>query len=137
MPILNWNAAIILDQTQAVVTARMAQVVSEMAADAKKSVSRPNPGGRDPSLPGEPPKRVTGNLEEHIGFEVASDPRLVRGRFGVRDRKAVPYAMRLEFGFVGIDSRGRHYNQAPRPFLRPAFLRLKARALQILRGGAL
>lgn len=31
-----------------------------------------------------------------------------------------PQARRLEYGFVGADSLGRHYNQAPRPHLRPA-----------------
>jgi hypothetical protein len=28
--------------------------------------------------------------------------------------------MRLEFGFVGVDSIGRHYNQPPFPHFRPA-----------------
>lgn len=31
-----------------------------------------------------------------------------------------PAAYRLEYGFVGTDSLGRHYNQAPRPHIRPA-----------------
>lgn len=31
-----------------------------------------------------------------------------------------PYARRMELGFVGTDSLGRRYNQAPRPYLRPA-----------------
>jgi len=30
------------------------------------------------------------------------------------------YARRLELGFVGIDAKGRKYDQAPRPYLRPA-----------------
>ncbi len=33
----------------------------------------------------------------------------------------VPYGRRLEFGFVGADSLGRIYNQAPRPHWRPAW----------------
>lgn len=32
----------------------------------------------------------------------------------------VPYARRLEYGFVGRDRRGRHYNQAARPYMTPA-----------------
>ncbi len=28
------------------------------------------------------------------------------------------YALRLEFGFVGVDSRGRNINQGPRPYFR-------------------
>ena len=31
-----------------------------------------------------------------------------------------PQARRLEYGFVGTDSLGRHYNQGPRPHVRPA-----------------
>jgi hypothetical protein len=31
-----------------------------------------------------------------------------------------PQARRLEYGFVGADSLGRHYNQAPQPHVRPA-----------------
>lgn len=29
------------------------------------------------------------------------------------------YAMRLEFGFVGVDRAGRNINQGPRPYFRP------------------
>jgi hypothetical protein len=32
-----------------------------------------------------------------------------------------PYARRLEYGFVDVDSLGRHYNQSPAPRWRPAF----------------
>lgn len=32
-----------------------------------------------------------------------------------------PYARRIELGFVGVDSLGRHYHQAPEPYMRPAF----------------
>ncbi|MEV0446303.1 hypothetical protein AB0I46_46175, partial [Streptomyces spectabilis] len=31
-----------------------------------------------------------------------------------------PQGRRLEFGFVGVDSLGRHYNQPPFPHLGPA-----------------
>lgn len=30
------------------------------------------------------------------------------------------YSARLEFGFMGVDSLGRNYDQAPRPYARPA-----------------
>jgi hypothetical protein len=33
---------------------------------------------------------------------------------------SMEYSARLEFGFVGTDSLGRHYQQAPRPYLTPA-----------------
>ena len=31
------------------------------------------------------------------------------------------YARRIEFGFIGTDSLGRHYHQAPEPYMRPAY----------------
>ena len=33
----------------------------------------------------------------------------------------VPYAARLEYGYVGPDSLGRTFHQPARPYLRPAF----------------
>lgn len=35
------------------------------------------------------------------------------------------YARRIEHGFVGKDSLGRSYNQAPKPYLHPAFFALE------------
>ncbi len=32
-----------------------------------------------------------------------------------------PYARRIEFGFIGVDSLGRHYHQLPHAYMRPAF----------------
>lgn len=32
-----------------------------------------------------------------------------------------PYSRRIEYGFVGTDSRGRNYHQAAQPFMRPAW----------------
>jgi Bacteriophage HK97-gp10, putative tail-component len=32
-----------------------------------------------------------------------------------------PYARRIELGFIGADSLGRHYHQAPEPYMGPAF----------------
>lgn len=50
------------------------------------------------------------------------------GRGELSDRKVqirigtdLDYAARIEYGFTGTDSRGRHYSQPPRPYLRPAF----------------
>lgn len=38
-----------------------------------------------------------------------------------------PQARRLEYGFVGSDSLGRHYNQAPQPHVRPAVAEVEGR----------
>jgi len=37
----------------------------------------------------------------------------------------VEYARRIEHGFVGKDRLGRNYNQAPKPYLHPAFFALE------------
>ena len=57
---------------------------------------------------------VTGTLRRSITHKIEGDDALV-GPFS-----AVPYAARIEFGFVGADSLGRVYNQAAQPYLRPA-----------------
>ena len=70
--------------------------------------------GLDPSLPGEPPKRVTGRLIQSIATRVIDQGRTVAGRVGTN----VVYARRLELGFNRSDSAGRFVRQAPRPFMR-------------------
>lgn len=49
---------------------------------------------------------------------------------------SVPYARRLEYGFMQADRLGRHYNQAARPYLRPAFDANKAAARAAIIAGA-
>lgn len=56
---------------------------------------------------------LTGTYRRSIRAEEVSKTELVVG-------SDVPYARRLEFGFVGVDKRGRHYHQAPQPHWRPA-----------------
>lgn len=55
----------------------------------------------------------TGTLRRSLHVEETGD---LRAEVGTD----LPYAARLEFGFVGADSRGRVYSQAPRPYLLPA-----------------
>lgn len=69
------------------------------------------------SAPGEPPAVMTGNLMNHIDWLVSVKTNLISGVVGTN----VEYAKRLEFGFVDTDSKGRRYNQAPRPFFRSTF----------------
>lgn len=88
---------------------------------AKALVDVPNPTGLTPSAEGEPPRKVTGELQRNIDGLVVTEGTTVRG-FVIA---AVPYARRLEFGFVGVDSIGRVYNQGPRPYMRPALDALK------------
>lgn len=59
---------------------------------------------------------LTGTLRRSIHTETRQSGRKAEAIVGTD----VPYARRLEFGFIGADSRGRHYHQTPRPYLRPA-----------------
>lgn len=40
--------------------------------------------------------------------------------FEIRASSPDDFSDRLEYGFVGVDALGRHYNQAPQPHFRPA-----------------
>ena len=77
---------------------------------AKESIGLVTP----PSPPGHAPAAPTGTLKARITHEI--DVANMSGRVGTN----LEYARRLELGFVGQDSLGRTYNQAPRPYLRPA-----------------
>ncbi|WP_180685917.1 HK97 gp10 family phage protein [Streptomyces gossypiisoli] len=48
-----------------------------------------------------------------------------------------PQARRLEYGFVGVDSLGRHYRQPPYPHVEPAFRQTQPGFLQALADGVL
>jgi len=67
-----------------------------------------------PSPPGHAPASVTGTLKARITHRI--DKKTMIGQVGTN----LEYARRLELGFVGIDAKGRKYDQAPRPYLRPA-----------------
>jgi len=78
----------------------------------RDSISVPNPTGRDPSQPGEPPRRVTGTLMEAVKVKRASKDDLFAQVYLDPESEAAYYGWRLEFGT-------RH--MAPRPFLRKEF----------------
>jgi HK97 gp10 family phage protein len=78
--------------------------------------------GLDPSLPGEPPKKVTGFLQNSIRTRVTRTRTSITGEVGTD----VKYAMPLEFGT-------RH--MAARPFLRPAITKNGRRIFRILKSG--
>jgi hypothetical protein len=71
---------------------------------------------------------LTGNLRDHIHTEQVIDEPLRQevivtpvvessNEYGFDPA----YARRIELGFVGVDSLGRNYHQAPQPYMRPAF----------------
>jgi Bacteriophage HK97-gp10, putative tail-component len=71
---------------------------------------------------------LTGRLRDGIHTETVTDSETVQtlmvtpvvaasNKYGFEP----PYARRIELGFIGVDSLGRHYHQAPEPYMRPAF----------------
>lgn len=84
------------------------------------------------SAPGESPAVLNGFLRASITSEVKVSEREVTGYVGSK----LKYARRMELGFVGTDSAGRTYDQAPRPYLRPAINDNKAGTVQAFREGA-
>lgn len=98
-----------------------------LIAEAKRNATGPartRKDGTQGARPGQGPGVVTGRLRNSITI-TSSGP---AGRWGYEATVAptVIYARRLELGFTGTDSRGRHYNQPPYPFMRPAYDRLMA-----------
>lgn len=119
MSTTGWNPG----PTIAAVTERLrkalGRVGAAMEAHCKELVSRPNTPtrgpkggkarGRNPSLPGEPPKRVFGILRSAIAFSVTVAPGVLILRFGIfRGSAAEAYAHALEFGFAGARHIARH-----------------------------
>lgn len=96
----------------------MSQAVLYAKGQAQRLVNRGNADGSSPSLPGEPPKKVSSLLFQSFATRVRSERSAV---VGVLSNNA-EYARRLELGFTGTDSRGRVVDQAPRPFLRRSVL---------------
>lgn len=67
------------------------------------------------------PNVITGQYRDGINVEYASRG----GGYIARVFSNAPQARRLELGFVGVDSRGRHYAQRPYPHFGPAYLELE------------
>jgi hypothetical protein len=61
------------------------------------------------------PNLITGQFHDAWTYAVGGDEAVVSN--------GSVYANRLEWGFVGVDSIGRHYNQPPYPSLGPAVAR--------------
>ncbi len=71
----------------------------------------PKPGGSDPA-------KRTGNLYNAVKTRAVAGG-IGEGRWTYEvymDQEAAVYARRIEFGFRGVDSLGRHYNQPPYPY---------------------
>jgi len=98
-------------------------MVENIAKDSIGKVSPPSPPGHAPAAP-------TGTLKgriTHTKPKVTSEGLV--GQVGTN----LEYARRLELGFIGVDSIGRKYAQAPRPYLRPALHKSEAAIKKLFR----
>lgn len=88
----------------------------DLVADLGVAVSVPYPPA---SKVGEKPHLRSGDLKGSFKFVTKRSFISV----ALRVFTDIPYALRLEFGFVGTDKLGRNINQGPRPYWRPVLSR--------------
>ncbi len=86
-----------------------------------KSGSGKHYHGQDPSLPGEPPKKIRGDLQRSIAYEMGPD------RLSAKVGTNLDYGAYLELGTSRM---------APRPFLRSTLLEEQGTIDRILSGGS-
>lgn len=77
---------------------------------------------------------VTGRLRDSIQTETVTDEPEQQVLAVAPD---TPYDHRIEFGFIGTDSLGRHYHQAAEPYMRPAFDSQQDAAREAITSGVL
>lgn len=74
---------------------------------------------------------ITRTLIRSIGQEPLPE------QLAVKVGTNVPYAARIEYGFVGVDKLGRRYNQPAQPYLRPALAMNREEINRIVRAAIL
>ncbi|GGV02479.1 hypothetical protein GCM10010211_82280 [Streptomyces albospinus] len=79
------------------------------------------------------PRVITGQYRASWDVRVSTED----GEVTAEVFSDAPQARRLEYGFIGVDSLGRHYRQSPFPHVEPAFWQTQPGFLQALRDGVL
>jgi len=97
------------------------QQITDHYAEVLKDTIVRNASGR----PG--PRQVTGEYAD--SWEVFTD-----GPYRAGARTDAPQAERLEYGYVGVDAEGRHYNQAAYPHIWPAVDEVSPQYKKAMRG---
>lgn len=92
-----------------------AQAKENSSGEARWLHGRPGPRARQG---GTGPGVVTGSHRRSI---MVDGPSLAGGLWTISVGPTMRYSRRIELGFQGIDSRSRHYDQPPMPYLKPAF----------------
>jgi len=113
---VEWRGDDVTKAFHALVSRNMSQAVLYLKGQVQRSINRGNADGSNPSLPGEPPKKVSARLFQSVATDKRESPVEITGVVGTN----ADHGRRLELGFTGTDKLGRVIDQAPRPFLRPA-----------------
>lgn len=124
MPIKSWNTDAVVNAARGRVTSGMKKAMAYAVGRVRVKINRGNPTGDFPSLPGEPPKKVTGQLFASITSKVEQERDEVVGTYG----SGIVYARILELGYHGTNAAGQTVNFPARPYLRPV-LNEDARAM--------
>jgi hypothetical protein len=120
-----WHTEAVMNKTNLVLQRNMERAALFIVGAVVRSISTGQPvrrtrggwiRGLNPSRPGQPPHVLLGKLRQSITHRVVA----MGNGFAALVGSGMVYARRLELGFAGRDSLGRNYNQAPRPYLRPA-----------------
>jgi len=116
----------VLKNAETLVMQHMGKACLYLVGKIKNDISRPNPTGKDPSLPDEPPKKVKGILRSDIDYEVRRETSRVRGFVGVKRGPAEHYGLYLETGTSKM---------AARPYLRSNLLKYRSRIKKLVATG--
>ena len=103
----------------------------DMVKEAKANANQPKGSSKHPQV-------QTGTLRRAITLDVKRSRNKIVALVGImkgkeQGDKALVYARRIEFGFMGSDSLGRHFAQPPYPFLYPAVKAVARRAKDYFR----
>lgn len=129
--IIKWNDASVFKGTKEDIESRMGNVAQFLRNEVIKSINTSQRTrtttsgarvGLDPSRPGDPPKRVEGDLVKSITAEVKVEDTKVIGRYGSTQTKK---AIGLEFGTSKM---------AARPFIRPPLFKNRGEVKRMLIG---
>jgi hypothetical protein len=90
---------------------KLTRMYTQLLTTSVKAHASGRPGPRTPT--GDYRRSITGDVERKAGSVV--------GTVGTTR----PQGRRLELGFAGTDSLGRHYNQPPYPHFRPALSKIE------------
>ena len=117
MTVISWTPERVQARVMSDVEHRMDRAVTFLRDEVKRAINIGNPTGREPSAPGEPPRKVTSRLFHSMAKAVVRTPHEVIGAYGSN----VEYSFFLELGTRKM---------APRPHLRPALQKNRSRVLR-------